>query len=108
MNCTDPEGNQTTASAFEVYGVNGRCVESTVTSSADFDHACQVFGCPGLGWTFPVSLCMEVRCNVAEEAVEIIFGSTTKQCAYDGEWIDLPDVPGQRIKCPRLAVICKE
>lgn len=109
LDCTDPLGNMT-ASAFEIHGNNGKCIESSLPARANFtkDACSNFYGCPAHPMEFTIPLCMDVQCNPELEAIEIRFGDEKAFCEYDGHLINIPDVPGHTVKCPRLAVICKE
>ena len=109
FNCTDPSGNKT-KSKFEVYGSQGRCVESSLPAIAHYNKTdcTETVGCPTYPTQFNFPLCMDVQCNLQLEAVEITFGTAKHVCEYDGQEIEIPDLPGYQVKCPPISVICAE
>jgi hypothetical protein len=96
---------------YEVFGAESKCVESSIPNSRfiyNITECKENFGCPSFPMKFNVPLCMNVRCNLALEAVEIRFEERTKICDFDGQKLEHPNMPGVFIKCPRLASVCME
>jgi Leishmanolysin len=110
FNCTNSSQTET-AMKFEVFGPESKCVESSLPNSRfnyNISLCREVYGCPTFPMSFNVPLCLNVRCNLALEAVEIQFGKSTKICKFDGQKMENPELPGAFIRCPRLASVCME
>jgi Leishmanolysin len=110
FNCTNSSQTET-AMQLEVFGPESKCVESSIPNSRfnyNMSDCKELYGCPSFPMLFNVPLCLNVRCNLVLEAVEIQIGEGTKICKFDGERMEIPKFPGAFIRCPRLASVCME
>lgn len=88
IHCNNPDlGIEAFTYNVERFGENSRCFDTS----------------------FERPLCFQAFCNEGRSALEIVFGGgIIRTCLFDGQQIEIPELLGQVLTCPRLAQVCPD